>query len=377
MPLVNLTANYFAPLFNASLLYQKMGEDFDPQDNERTNIFVSLEDLENLDMTYEGDLYSVADNVHGLLLALFGKEYTELPVAQKFISVTYLGDTPKYVKAPTIKKIDDVVGLVIGDDKGNVEDYQFFPLKVFENRLTFEGTIINGLGLDSIELKRNDNTSYRIPLAIIAHPERKTNKLSFQIGISVTPDFDYGNFKSTWDDLTSLNEDERQEAWKDLKLNISSGISASAKIQTIFENMMKEGTFPKRGVIIPITSVIKTGKIEKKDGTGKFFQATFGVSLSDMPGVPVKAYLGMDSDDIPLNTVGSIQCGDRGSLGSIATTNLVKDKPPTPLKPWYLYISAPNAKGNKMPEHQVFTSGLPAKYQRLLEEQKNMEYFVF
>lgn len=375
MPLIALNPNYFSPLFNASLLYDRMGADFDPKEGERTVLPISLEDLEKVSVTYEEELYSVEENVHGLLLALFGEGYLELPCVQAVLSVTYIGDTVKYIRTPVLTKRDDVVGLMIGDDK--LEDqtlHQFFPLVVVENRLTFEGTKTLQLGLDSLEIKRNDGTAYRLPLVTIPHPERKS-KVIYQLGVQVTPDCDYANFQLSWNNLNSLNEDDRQEAWDDIKAYISSGVSANAKLDTLFGAMMKRKEFPKKGVLIPITSLIKAGKISKKDGTGKFFQASFGINTSGFPSVHVSAYLAGDSDDVPLNTVGSISCGDRDNLGKLARTNLVKDNPPTGINPWYLFISAPNAKGNKIPEHAVFTSDLPVRYQRLLEEQKTSEYW--
>lgn len=377
MPFVTLNPNYFSPLFNASLLYERMGEDFDPADTDRTTIGISLEDLENLDVTYEDDLYSVSENVQGLLQALFGAEFESLPLVKNILSVTYVGDSPKYIRTPVVTKRDDVVGLLIGDDKNGEEGtYQFFPLVLVENRLTFEGTKPLQLGLDSLEIKKSDGTGYRIPLVTIPHPDRKT-KLIFQIGVQATQDTDYANFQLSWNNLTSLDEDEKKEAWDDLKTMVSSGVSANTKLNQLFEKMMKDGNFPKRGVLLPITSVIKIGKVEKKDGKGSFFQAIFGMDTSGFPGVPVSGYLGGEDDAIPLNTIGSISCFERDQMGALARTNKIKEQPPIALRPWYLYISAPNAKGNKIPEHSVFTGELPKKYKELLEEQKKMEYWVF
>lgn len=377
MPFVTLNPNYFSPLFNASLLYERMGEDFDPADTDRTTIGISLEDLENLDVTYEDDLYSVSENVQGLLQALFGAEFESLPLVKNILSVTYVGDSPKYIRTPVVTKRDDVVGLLIGDDKNGEEGtYQFFPLVLAENRLTFEGTKPLQLGLDSLEVKKSDGTGYRIPLVTIPHPDRKT-KLIFQIGVQATQDTDYANFQLSWNNLTSLDEDEKKEAWDDLKTMVSSGVLANTKLNQLFEKMMKDGNFPKRGVLLPITSVIKIGKVEKKDGKGSFFQAIFGMDTSGFPGVPVSGYLGGEDDAIPLNTIGSISCFERDQMGALARTNKIKEQPPTALRPWYLYISAPNAKGNKIPEHSVFTGELPKKYKELLEEQKKMEHWVF
>lgn len=376
MPLVNLSSNYFSPLFNASLLYNKMGEDFNPSDTDRTTLLLSLSDLVEIDFTYEDNLYSVAENVEGLLQALFGDGFEELPISKNILSVTYIGDSPKYIKTPVLTKRDDIIGLMIGDDKSGQENtHAFFPLIVSpDNKLTFEGTKTLQLGLDSIQIKTGDK-EYRLPLVTVPHPDRKT-KLIFQIGVQVAQDTDFANFQLCWNNLTSLDETEKKESWDDLLLMISSGVSASGKLQQIFEKMMKDGNFPKRGVLIPITSVVKLGKVSKKDGTGSFFQGVFGVAVSDFPSIPITAYLGGDSDDVPINSLGSIACGDRDNLGKIARTNLVKDNPPTPLKPWYLHISAPNSKGHKIPEHSVFTSSLPKKYQELLEEQKQIGYWT-
>lgn len=377
MPFVTLNPNYFAPLFNASLLYERMGDDFDPQEGERTTLSISLEDLEKISVTYEDDLYSVDENVQGLLLALFGAEYETLPIIKNILSVTYIGDSPKYIKTPVVTKRDDVVGLLIGDDKTEGAAHQFFPLVLADNRLTFEGTKALQLGLDSLEIKKSDGTGYRIPLVTIPHPDRKT-KLIFQIGVQAAQDTDYANFQLTWNNLTSLDEEEKKEAWDDLKTMVSSGVSANTKFNQLFEKMMKDGNFPKRGVLLPITSVIKIGKVEKKDGKGSFFQAIFGIDTSGFPGVPVSGYLGGDSDDIPLNTIGSISCFERDQMGMLARTNKIKECPPTVVKPWYLYIAGANVKGTKIPEHSVFAGvELPKKYKELLVEQKKMEYWVF
>lgn len=381
MPFVTLSQNYFSPLFNASLLYEKMGENFDPKEGERTTLAISLDDLTNIDVHYEDDLYSVSENVEGLLQALFGDDFASLPLIKNILSVTYIGDNPKYIKTPLItkrqnEKGEDVIGLMIGDDKSEEGVHQFFPLVLVENRLTFQGTKALQLGLDSLEIKKSDGTGYRIPLVTIPHPDRKT-KLIFQLPVQATQDTDYANFQLTWNNLFSLDEEEKKEAWDDLKTMVSSGVSANTKLNQLFEKMMKDGNFPKRGVLLPITSVIKIGKVEKKDGKGSFFQAIFGMDTSAFPGVPVSGYLGGDSDDIPLNTIGSISCFERDQMGALARTNKIKEQPPTPLRPWYLYISAPNAKGNKIPEHSVFTGELPKKYKELLEEQKKMEYWVF
>lgn len=380
MPFVTLNPQYFSPLFNASLLYEKKGEDFDPQEGERTTLAISLDDLEKISVTYEDDLYSVSDNVVGLLQALFGDEFESLPILNNVLSVTYIGDSPKYIKTPIITKRqndkgEDIVGLLIGDDKSEGGVYQFFPLVVQENRLVFEGTKALQLGLDNLEIKTTDK-SYRIPLVTIPHPDRKT-KLIYQLPIQVKADTDYANFQLSWNNLTSLDEEEATEAWNDVKDMISSGVSANTKLNQIFSNLMAQGTFPKKGVILPVTSVIKIGKVEKKDGKGSFFQAVFGMDTSGFPGVSVSGYLGGDSDDIPLNTIGSISCFERDQMGALARTNKIKEQPPTALRPWYLYIAGANAKGTKIPEHSVFTGELPKKYKELLEEQKKIEYWVF
>ena len=375
MPSVLFSSQYFTPLFNPSFFYKVKGSDFEPKPQERVAIQVSLDDLDELDVRYTEDVYSVQENIEGLLLTLFGKDFAELPVVKHILSVSYEEDNVKYVKSPVITKKDDKVGLLFGDDK--VENgYTFLPLVLKDNYLTFEGTRVKSLGLDSFEVSSGDDKKTKIPVICLPHPD-KNLKLVFQIIVQTVRDFDYTNFQLSFSQLVSLNEEDRAEAWEEITSMVSSGISANSKFNQLFGKVIKDGNFPSKGVIIPITSVIRAGNINKKEGTGHFFSAVYGVDTSKFPPIHVSGYLGGDSDDIPLNTIGSISCGLGDTLGKMAKTTAIVSNPPTVNNPWHLYISAPNAKGYKTPEHTVFLNKdpLPAKHQKILEAQQTMEYW--
>lgn len=303
------------------------------------------------------------DLVDAFLTAILGDAYDDdHPIHKNFALATYENDLLSFFGRPIIVKYNDQIQLIMGSEsKDSGLSYTAIPLVFSPTGITLQGSKIQVLGIEAIEIPdpKAVNSRIKIPVAIF---NVFVDGLKFVMAISIrtAKDVQYHDFKDAWNskDIEALNS------------MVGNLYGASCSISYMFKEYFKGGTFPKQGIVLKLTGA----KVNTTEKEGKQLKSVlFTVDTSGLPAIKVTSTGEKNTEQVPLNEVTGIFANYESHNVS---KPLLSGNKPTPENPWYLYIMGKGRSDSEVPQHQVYTSVVPNRVKAIVQQMQQPTYFL-
>ena len=350
---IQISSELLAFLKTPEFLYEQVPD----YDGTKIGIPISLSTIRDNDFVPDGGTVSVFNHCLTFCKAVFGQSFDQSHEAwNNFGYASYEGDNLKVFSRPIIVNHDDQLCLLMGSQsKEEGKQYVTVPLVLNDkSQLTLKGSAIERLLLSSVDIpKAGSNERVKLPIAVF-----RASGQVYSISVRTPKDTDYFEVSEAWTsgDLARLEG------------LIGSLYGGSANLSNMFAPLFVSKRFPKNGIVIKVISGKRsTVNVNREGSTSKFEKVVYTIDPTDLPMLPVKAYVGGEDSVISITDVTQISCY---SSHDAAIPVIQQGKEPSPSEPWYLHIQGASNNPNQVPKHQIYTGFVPPRIKTLIQAQQ-------